>query len=140
MGILASLISYYQYSNFSKDKIIKATHIITPISLIISIAYCVQYNYTGRFIFENFSDKIAYFLSLSDYGAKFMFGNIVNSDYFFTDGSTWPGFGFQFGFKVLPTIIFFGGMMSVLYYLGIMQKVINSLSKFMRWTIGTSGG
>ena len=29
--------------------------------------------------------------------------------------------------------------MSVLYYLGIMQKIINSLSRFMKWTIGTSG-
>ena len=139
MGILASLILYYQYSNFSKDKKIKTTYIITPILLITGIVYCIKYNYTGRFIFENFSDKVAYFLSLSDYGAKFMFGNIANPDYFFTDGSTWPGFGFQFGFKVLPTIIFFGGMMSILYYLGIMQKIINSLSKFMRWTIGTSG-
>jgi CNT family concentrative nucleoside transporter len=40
---------------------------------------------------------------------------------------------------VLPTIIFFGGFMSVLYYWGIMQKVIESLSRFMRWTLGTSG-
>jgi len=40
---------------------------------------------------------------------------------------------------VLPTIIFFGGFMSVLYYLGIMQRVIEALARFMRWTIGTSG-
>ena len=51
----------------------------------------------------------------------------------------WPGFGFQFAFKVLPTIVFFGGFMSVLYYFGIMQKVIQVMSRFMRWTIGTSG-
>ena len=57
----------------------------------------------------------------------------------FPNAGTWPGFGFQFGFKVLPTILFFGGFMSILYYLGIMQKLINSMSRFMRWTIGTSG-
>ena len=51
----------------------------------------------------------------------------------------WPGLGAIFAFKVLPTIIFFGGFMSVLYYLGIMQKVIESVARFMRWTIGTSG-
>ena len=54
MGILASLILYYQYSNFSKNKKIKTTYIITPILLITGIVYCIKYNYTGRFIFENF--------------------------------------------------------------------------------------
>ena len=29
--------------------------------------------------------------------------------------------------------------MSVLYYLGVMQRVIEALARFMRWTIGTSG-
>jgi CNT family concentrative nucleoside transporter len=40
---------------------------------------------------------------------------------------------------VLPTIVFFGGFMAVLYHLGVMQKVIEAVSRFMRWTIGTSG-
>ena len=85
------------------------------------------------------------FLALSDWGAKFLFGNLVDHNFFFPwmenfpNKGTWPGFGFQFAFKVLPTIVFFGGFMSVLYYLGIMQKVITSMSRFMRWTIGTSG-
>ena len=94
----------------------------------------------GKTVFQSFSDQIAEFLNLSYYGAAFLFGNLVNTEYFFTgETSTWPGFGFQFAFKVLPTIIFFGGFMSVLYYLGIMQRVILALSRFMRWTIGTSG-
>ena len=94
----------------------------------------------GQIIFSTFSDKVAEFLSLSDYGARFLFGNLADADHFFTDdGAAWPGFGFQFGFKVLPTIIFFGGFMGVLYYLGVMQKVISAMSRFMRWTIGTSG-
>jgi len=64
----------------------------------------------------------------------------VNPKYSFPgEGAGWPGFGFQFAFKVLPTIIFFGGFMSVLYYLGIMQRAIETMARFMRWTIGTSG-
>ncbi len=94
----------------------------------------------GKTVFQSFSNQIAEFLNLSYYGAAFLFGNLVNTEYFFTgETGTWPGFGFQFAFKVLPTIIFFGGFMSVLYYLGIMQRVILALSRFMRWTIGTSG-
>ena len=147
MGLLTVLIIIYQYSQYSKEKKLKPTHIITPILLISSIIYCVYYNYTGGVIMHSFSEGIQSFLNLSDYGSKFLFGNLADYNYFgpwgsnydFPNKGTWPGFGFQFAFKVLPTIIFFGGMMSVLYYLGIIQIIINSLSKFMRWTIGTSG-
>ena len=94
----------------------------------------------GRELFAAFSDRVAGFLSLSDYGSRFLFGNLVDRQYFFVgEGAAWPGFGFQFAFKVLPTIIFFGGFMGVLYYLGVMQRVIEAMARFMRWTVGTSG-
>ena len=108
--------------------------------LVSCIIFLISNNLYGKVIFQEFSNKIAFFLSLSDYGAQFLFGNLVHSEHYFPGADAgWPGFGFQFAFKVLPTIVFFGGFMSVLYYLGIMQKVIIALSRFMRWTIGTSG-
>ena len=58
--------------------------------------------------------------------------------YFPADGS-WPGFGFQFAFLVLPTVIFFSSIMSVLYHIGVMQKLIKLISKIMQKTMGTSG-
>lgn len=104
------------------------------------VTWLVDGGHTGQVIFAVFSEKVSAFLSLSDYGARFLFGNLANPDYFFPgSNSPWPGFGFQFAFKVLPTIIFFGGFMGVLYYLGIMQKVIEAMARFMRWTVGTSG-
>jgi CNT family concentrative nucleoside transporter len=103
-------------------------------------AWLVVNGVYGQIIFAGFSEKVANFLALSDYGARFLFGNLADGRYFFVGSdSAWPGFGFQFAFKVLPTIIFFGGFMGVLYYLGIMQVVIESLARFMRWTVGTSG-
>ena len=113
---------------------------LSSILLMGLVAYAINNGLYGQIIFQNFSDKIASFLDLSYYGAAFLFGNLAESQYFFPgDTSTWPGFGFQFAFKVLPTIIFFGSFMAVLYYLGIMQRVIMTISRFMRWTIGTSG-
>jgi CNT family concentrative nucleoside transporter len=107
---------------------------------IAGIVYLITHGLYGKVVFTSFSDGIAYFLSLSDYGATFLFGNLANGAHFFTGPDAgWPGFGFQFAFKVLPTIIFFGGFMSILYYFGVMQKVVSAISKFMRWTIGTSG-
>jgi CNT family concentrative nucleoside transporter len=106
----------------------------------IIVAWLVVSDYHGQAIFGAFSQKVTYFLSLSDFGARFLFGNLADPEYFFPGGAaTWPGFGFQFAFKVLPTILFFGGFMSVMYYLGVMQRLIETLAKFMRWTIGTSG-
>ena len=108
--------------------------------VILFVGWMVASNLHGKRAFQYFSTGAANFLNLSDYGARFLFGNLADSQYFFPgpEGG-WPGFGMQFAFKVLPTIIFFGGFMGVLYYLGVMQKVIEALSRFMRWTIGTSG-
>ncbi len=108
--------------------------------IVATIAWLVAADLHGQIIFSALSDKVTAFLSLSDYGASFLFGNLVDRQYFFPGGAaSWPGFGFQFAFKVLPTIIFFGGFMAILYYLGIMQVVIVALARFMRWTVGTSG-
>lgn len=44
-----------------------------------------------------------------------------------------------FAFSALPTIIFFSSLMSVLYYVGVMQKLVAGLAWVMRRTLGTSG-
>ena len=85
------------------------------------------------------SDRVAAFLSLSNAGASFLFGNLTNNEHFFTETGTWPGFGFQFAFTVLPTIIFFSAFMGVMYYLGIVQVVIRAMARFMHWSMQTSG-
>jgi len=108
--------------------------------VVLGVTALVTRNLHGRVIFKAFSEKVAAFLNLSDFGARFLFGNLIDSKYFFPGAdAAWPGFGFQFAFKVLPTIIFFGGFMGILYHLGIMQRVIEALARFMRWTMGTSG-
>lgn len=44
-----------------------------------------------------------------------------------------------FAFWILPTIIFFSALMSVLYHIGIMQKLVVAISWVMQRTMGTSG-
>ncbi len=108
--------------------------------VVLGVADLVSHGIHGRIFFSAFSDKVAAFLNLSDYGAKFLFGNLADPKYFFPgENAAWPGFGFLFAFKVLPTIVFFGAVMGILYHLGIMQRVIEAIARFMRWTIGTSG-
>jgi len=104
--------------------------------VILGVAYLVSRGMHGQIIISGLSERVTFFLGLADYGSKFLFGQ---EHFLVPDGSVWPGFAAQFAFKVLPTIVFFGGFMSVLYYLGLMQKVIEAVAHFMQWTIGTSG-
>ncbi len=72
-------------------------------------------------------------LNFTSEGAQFVFGNLSLS----------PGnvgsLGSFFAFQVLPTIIFFASLMSILYYLGIMQIVVQGMAWIMAKVMGTSG-
>ena len=81
-------------------------------------------------VFDWISKKIVAFLALSDKGAEFLFGGLI------TDMNT---FGYIFAFKVLPTIVFFSAFTSVLYYLGILQKVVWVFAWVMSKTMRLSG-
>lgn len=72
-------------------------------------------------------------LNFTTEGAKFVFGDLAISPG--QEGSM----GMFFAFQVLPTIIFFASLMSLLYYLGIMQKVVQGMAWAMAKLMGTSG-
>ncbi|MEM8960248.1 MAG: nucleoside transporter C-terminal domain-containing protein [Acidobacteriota bacterium] len=93
----------------------------------------------GRELFQNLAAGVSDFLGLANAGAVFMFGNLADPAHFESNDAMWPGFGFQFAFTVLPTIIFFSAFMAVLYQLGIVQVVVAAMARFMRWSLGTSG-
>ncbi len=140
LGILLLLLVAFLVVNARFRLAQAAQRYAAALFVVTGVVLLVVQNFHGQVIFSSLSQKVADFLNLSDYGAKFLFGNLVDPRYFFPeDPSVFPGFGFLFAFKVLPTIVFFGGFMAVLYHLGLMQKVIEAMSHFMRWTIGTSG-
>ena len=63
-------------------------------------------------------------------GSQFLFGSIV------TD---FDSFGYIFAFQVLPTIVFFSALSAVLYYFGILQKVVYGLAWLLSKAMGLSG-
>lgn len=83
----------------------------------------------GQQFFMWINGGIVKLLSFTDEGAKFVFGGLVNNQ----------SLGFIFAFQVLPTIIFFSSLMSVLYYLGIMQKIVMFFARIMVKLLDTSG-
>ncbi|MBE0571434.1 MAG: NupC/NupG family nucleoside CNT transporter [Ignavibacteriaceae bacterium] len=86
---------------------------------------------------KDFFNWISYFfvlvLNFTSAGAQFVFGDLAKPPG--TEGSL----GSFFAFQVLPTIIFFASLMSLLYYLGIMQMIVKGMAWIMAKTLGTSG-
>lgn len=83
--------------------------------------------------FKLISSFFVLVLNFTTEGAKFVFGNLGLSPG--NEGSI----GFFFAFQVLPTIIFFASLMSLLYYLGIMQRIVQGMAWIMARIMGTSG-
>ncbi len=143
LGIFSILGIAYLFSNNRKKIDFKL--IVWGISLQIFFAILILKVPGGKAVFDIIDSIIKKILEFSVDGSKFLFGNLANEDMFgpykenFPNDGTWPGFGFQFAFVVLPTVIFFSSIMSVLYHIGIMQKIIKFISKIMQKTMGTSG-
>lgn len=103
----------------------------------------------GRAFFDVVGRAVTGLLAFQEEGARFVFGNLVQSNVpVGTPGpggtlDTTAGFlantGAYFAFNVLPTIIFFSALMSVLYYLNVMQLVVKGIAWVMQKTLGTSG-
>lgn len=86
-----------------------------------------------EFIKDIFEFVGSLFISVLDFtraGSKFLFEGLV------VDMDT---FGFIFAFQVLPTIIFFSALTSVLFYLGIIQKVVKAMAWALSKVLKISG-
>jgi CNT family concentrative nucleoside transporter len=81
-------------------------------------------------IFEAIGQVFISILDFTRAGSKFLFEGLV------VDMDT---FGFIFAFQVLPTIIFFSALTSVLFYLGIIQKVVKAMGWLLSKALNISG-
>ncbi|MDH3225309.1 MAG: NupC/NupG family nucleoside CNT transporter, partial [Gemmatimonadota bacterium] len=103
----------------------------------------------GTATFDVLNGVVLALLSYMEQGARFIFGNLVfnavpvgegpvgNGD--FTPTGPVANTGAFFAFYVLPTIIFFSSLMTLLYHLGVMQAVVKGCAWVMQRTMGTSG-
>lgn len=82
-------------------------------------------------VFEYLARGFVKVISFTDFGSDFLFAS-------FTDGKVADGL-LNFAFRVLPTIVFFSALSSMLYYLGILQKVVYGFAWVMKHTLKLSG-
>lgn len=91
----------------------------------------------GKTIFEYVGEGITRLLAFSDEGAKFVFGILVNQDKLREIFG--PANGFIFVVQIAPTIIFVAALVSMLYYLGIMQRVVSLIARGVHYIMPVSG-
>ena len=104
----------------------------------------------GAQVFATANTVVVALLGFTVDGARFVFGNLVDNNIPLGAGDPGNGpftaatgqvanTGSYFAFTVLPTIIFFSSLMTVLYHLGIMQKAVKGVAWVMQRTMHTSG-
>jgi CNT family concentrative nucleoside transporter len=96
-------------------------------------AFLILRTAPGRVFFDGMNRAITTLLGFQRAGAEFVFNALAIP----------PGhegsMGFFFGFQVLTTIVFFSSLISILYYLGVMQKIVLFFAWIMAKSCRTSG-
>ena len=80
-------------------------------------------------IFEAMGKLFVSILDFTNAGSIFLFGDLMNAD----------SYGFIFVFQILPTIVFFAALTSLLFYLGVIQVVVKFLALALTKVLKISG-
>lgn len=128
VGIVVILAIAVLFSNNRKE--INVRLIINALVMQFAIAFIVLKTFIGQFIIGKIALGVSKLYECADSGASFLFGNLADA--------TKP-WGFVFAIKVLPIIIFFGALMSLLFHWGIVQRLVYAISLVVQPFLGTSG-
>ncbi|WP_085992943.1 NupC/NupG family nucleoside CNT transporter [Oceanobacillus senegalensis] len=112
----------------SQKKAIKLRTVYGGLAIQIIFAFIVLKWETGKEALQWFTLRVQDIINYANEGISFLFGSLADSDQF----------GSIFAFHVLPVIIFFSSLISVLYYLGIMQWFIKIIGGGLAKLLGTS--
>lgn len=107
--------------------------VIGGLLLQFALALLILKTSTGHEVFQWLGAKFRAMQDFTEAGTGMMFG-VPQSD-----GPPDQSLIRTLAFGVLPTIIFFSALMSVLYHLGLIQIVVRGLARLMQFSLGTSG-
>jgi CNT family concentrative nucleoside transporter len=145
MDIIAYFLEYNRYLNFVGIAVIIglasycSAHrskiniklVMNALLLQFLIAAFVLNTAFGKAGIKFIADGVNYLYFYAEVGTKFLFGNLVNDI-----NTPW---GTVFAVKVLPIIVFFGAFMALLFYFGIVQRVVAVLGSIIQPILGTTG-
>ncbi len=125
LGIIVILIIAVAFS--SNRKAIHLRVVVAAFALQAAIAAFVLYFEAGRAAIRGLSTGVLAIISYSKAGIDMVFGPLADTDVI----------GFSFAINVLPIIIFFAALMSVLYHLRIMEWLVRLVGGALHRIIGT---
>ncbi|MGY6077489.1 NupC/NupG family nucleoside CNT transporter [Glaesserella parasuis] len=131
-GIVVLLGIAFLLSN--NKRAINFRTVLGSLALQIGVAALILYVPVGRNALGAMAEGVAKVISYGNEGVAFLFGGLVGDKMFEVFG----GGGFVFAFRVLPIIVFFSALISLLYYVGIMQWVIKIIGGGLQKALGTS--
>ncbi len=111
----------------SNRKAINLRIVGAAFALQVAIAATVLYWSGGQKAINALSQGVLAVIDFANAGIDMVFGPLADKD----------GIGFSFAFNVLPIIIFFAALMSVLYHLRIMEWLVKLVGGFLHKVIGT---
>ena len=127
IGMLSLILIAFLFSKNRRAINWKTTAIGLIAQLILAVAI-LKIEFVQK-VFEFFGKIFIKTLDFTMEGSKFLLGDMVNVE----------SFGYVFLFQVLPTIIFFSALTSVLFYLGIIQKIVKGLAWSLSKLLNISG-
>jgi CNT family concentrative nucleoside transporter len=125
VGIVVLLAIAFLFS--SNRKAINLRIVAAAFGLQVVVATIVLYWDRGRRAIEVMSDGVMAVIGFSKAGINMVFGPLADTSVI----------GFSFAVNVLPIIIFFSALMSVLYHLRVMEWVVKLVGGFLHKVIGT---
>ena len=126
-GLLVLIAIAYVFS--SNRKAVSWRVVVTGLVIQIVLAISILYIPVIRFLFEFVGKIFVKILDFTKVGSEFLFGEFLDMD----------KYGTIFAFQILPTIIFFSALTSVLFYYGIIQKIVYGLAWAMTKIMKLSG-
>jgi len=132
--MLISLLGYccliaFAWACSSSRKDIHWRTVIGAVAIQFGFGALVLYVPAGKAALAALAELVSSIIAYGDEGISFVFGSLADPS------QSW---GFIFAFKVLPVIIFFSALISVLYYLRIMPIVVQLIGGGIRKVLGTS--
>lgn len=125
LGVITVLAIAFLLS--TNRRFVNRRTVLVALALQASIAALVFYVPWGSVALDAAVRGVQHVINYANDGIAFVFGNRIEES-----------LGFTVAFKVLPVIVFIGAMMSMLYYLGIMQRIVGTFGGWLHRLLGTS--
>jgi CNT family concentrative nucleoside transporter len=135
-GIILIFAIAFAMSN--NRKAINYRVVLSGLGIQLLMALFILKTSLGKNIFFFLAEGVKKILSFSDQGAAFVFGAVADKDSELTK-VLGAQYSFIFFFRVIPTIIFVAVLISILYHLGIMQRVVKVFAWIVYKLMGVSG-